>query len=324
MSSIEDIRSELQSLRSIRGVENVFLAQRDGYPITSAGVWLSQDEIFGVSAAASAIFAVARRLHEKLSYALVEGDRAKFLVFAFPGDSRYFLSLTTRNNTNLGAIFQFINFSTENIRPHLAGEELLPPLRSFNSFDEESILESFDSTSWTPSSSKQKIDHHSFVLSESLIARFQALLEDFVGLLSGVRSTFVSLNGGYPIATAGQVNNKIGTLCAFTFSLFDTCRKVAWLTKRMRIDKVTLDYGTEHQFIYNAGHGLFSTVLLKDVVRLGYLRLLIPSFTSRIREELDIAARTARNPKSTQPLSRFLDGFLSRFISQSTVELTSK
>ena len=79
---------------------------------------------------------------------------------------------------------------------------------------------------------------------------------------------------------------------------------------------VTIDIGEKHHFIYKAGSGLFSTTLQKGNCRLGYLRLLIPTFTSRIEETLQEAVLAFSQPQNQQPLNRFLEGFLSSFQSQ--------
>jgi predicted regulator of Ras-like GTPase activity (Roadblock/LC7/MglB family) len=143
MDAVCKIQSELEHLRSIRGVKNCFLAQRDGYPITSAGLWLSADEIFGISAAASAINAVARRLYSTLNYILVEGDQAKFLVVAIPESDEFFLSLTTRTQANLGVILQSLNHCTQKIYSHLLNAGSLPPLRNYSQGQEATIMDRF-------------------------------------------------------------------------------------------------------------------------------------------------------------------------------------
>jgi predicted regulator of Ras-like GTPase activity (Roadblock/LC7/MglB family) len=316
MNRISLIKSQLQSLRGINGVENIFLAQRDGYPVTSAGVWLRPDEIFGVSAASSAIFSVVNRLHEKFNYTLIEGERAKFLIIAFPGNPHYFLSLTAQTNVNLGVVLQFTQSCSKNIYSLLQETDILPPLRSYNADQSKSIIDSFDSTGTSRPVAVPSIGHQSFILTEVLMKQLQGVLDDFVGTLHGVDCTFVSLNGGYPISTAGNLDAKISIKSAFTFALFDTCRKVAWLTKRMHINQVTIDLGTEHHFIYSAGSGIFSTILQKNHIRLGYLRLLIPNFITRIKETLNQATYPTIQPKTQLPLNRFLDSFFTPFSPQ--------
>ena len=310
------IQSELEALRSISGVDNSFLSQRDGYPITSAGLWLSPDEIFGISAAASAINAVARRLHRSLKYVLVEGDQSKFLVVAFPNNDDYFLSLTTRTNANLGVILQSLQKSTAKIRPHLLSAGELPPLRSYSNMQEASIMDRFQAQEKPIHSPSPSIGSSSLVLTESLVIKLRALLTDFTNLMDGAQPTFISLNGGYPIAQDNHLNPTTSGVSAFTFALYDTCRKVAWITKRTAIHQVTIDLDSQHHFIYNTGTGIFSTTLQKGNCRLGYLRLLIPTFTSRIEETLQEASQIKEKPPIMQPMNRFLNGFLSSFQTQ--------
>lgn len=293
-------------------MENAFLSQKDGHPITSVGVWLSQDEVFGLSAAASAIYAVARRLHESHSYILVEGERAKFLIAALKANPNFFLALTTRPKVNLGSLFQFVAQCTENITHLLKEEDNTPPLRSYNSRQAESVASGFNTTALSSMpSTTSLVSNQSIVLTEAKVAELNELLADFHNLVSGANNTFISLTGGYPVALAGQSAANHGTLCAYTFSLFDTCKKIAWLTKRMGIDQVTIDYGNNHHFIYNAGQGIFSTTLDKNQVRLGFLRLMIPTFTVRIREALQQAAQTPDTPELRPTIDQFIESLSS-------------
>lgn len=317
MNTEVEIQSHLDRLRDIHGVENIFLAQRDGYPITSSGVWFSSDEIFGISAAASAIYAVARRLYKSLNYALVEGEQAKFLIAAFPENNHFFLSLTTRTNANLGSILHSLHQCTKRIYPHLLEAESLPPLRSYSTGQEASILERFNAQDKPLHSPSPQIKHQSLVLTDSMVVKLRALLTDFMNLLDGAHPTFVSLAGGYPIAPVNQLDPITSSISAFTFALFDTCKKVAWITKRTHIHQVLIDIGDRYHFIYNTGSGLFSTTLQKDNFRLGYLRLLIPTFTSRIEETLIEASQTFTRPTTQLSTNGFLDGFLSTFQSGS-------
>ena len=310
------IQSELEHLRSIQGVDNSFIAQRDGFPISSAGLWLSPDEIFGISAAASAIYAVARRLYHSIKYVLVEGDQSKFLVVAIPENQDYFLSLTTRTQANLGVILQSLHECTQQIHPHLLNVGSLPPLRSYSNQEETSIMDRFQAQDKPIHSPSPSVRPLALVLTESMVVKLRALLADFTNLLDGAHPTFISLNGGYPIAPENQLNTATSSLSAFTFALYDTCRKVAWITKRTTINQVTIDIGKHHHFIYNTGTGIFSTSLQKGNCRLGYLRLLIPTFTSRIEETLQQASQAAENPQIGQPMNRFLNDFLSSFQTQ--------
>jgi predicted regulator of Ras-like GTPase activity (Roadblock/LC7/MglB family) len=313
MDAVFKIQSELEHLRSIRGVENCFLAQRDGYPITSAGLWLSAEEIFAISAAASAINAVARRLYSTLNYILVEGDQAKFLVIAIPESDEFFLSLTTQTPANLGVILQSLNHCTQRIYPHLLNAGSLPPLHNYSQGHKTSILDRFQAQQKTIHTQSPSLRSLSLVLTKSMMVKLRALIADFTNLMDGAHPTFISLNGGYPIAPENQLGHSTNSLCAFTYALYDTCRKVAWITKRTDINQVTIDLDSQHHFIYNTGTGIFSTTLQKDSRRLGYLRLLIPTYTTRIEETLNEASQAFEKPQIEQPMNRFLNGFFSTF-----------
>ncbi|TRO56152.1 hypothetical protein E2P64_06235 [Candidatus Bathyarchaeota archaeon] len=316
MDAVCKIQTELEQLRNIRGVENCFLAQRDGYPITSAGLWLSEDEIFGIAAAASAINAVARRLYSTLNYILVEGDQAKFLVVAIPENDAFFLSLTTRTQANLGVILQSLNHCIQRIYPHLLNAGSLLPLRSYSKVKETSIMARFQAQEQPIHAQSPSLRSLSLVLTKPMMVKLRALMTDFTNLMDGAHPTFISLNGGYPIAPENQLEFSTSSLSAFTYALYDTCEKVAWITKRTSINQVTIDIGSQHHFIYNTGTGIFSTTLQKGNCRLGYLRLLIPTYTTRIEETLNEASQTFEKPKIQQPMNRFLNGFFSTFKQQ--------
>ena len=77
----DEIKKNLEIIKSTKGVENIVLTQRDGNPIQFSGVWLSKDEIFNVSAATAAIYNCGIALHQNdLKYILIEGKQAKILL----------------------------------------------------------------------------------------------------------------------------------------------------------------------------------------------------------------------------------------------------
>src|SRR4030043_1724510 len=151
MSLTEQIRSTLEQIKMVKGVENAVLTQKDGNPIQSAGVWLSKDEIFGVCAAASAIYNVGVHLHtSELKYILIEGKKSKILIaplkdsdpnssidriLQLQGRSKavddFFIAISTQPQINLGGIFLQTRDSLKKMRRVLAtsGESFLPPLR---------------------------------------------------------------------------------------------------------------------------------------------------------------------------------------------------
>ena len=81
MSLADQVKVYLERIKSVKGVENVVLTQRDGNPIQSAGIWLSKEEIFNISSATSAIYNLGLHLHSKnLKYILIEGNSAKIFI----------------------------------------------------------------------------------------------------------------------------------------------------------------------------------------------------------------------------------------------------
>jgi len=71
-----NIKSYLEKFKEIYGVETVILTQKDGFPISIVGVWLSEEEVFGVCSSSSAIYAAAQQLSGgQLNYLFIEGTR---------------------------------------------------------------------------------------------------------------------------------------------------------------------------------------------------------------------------------------------------------
>ena len=162
MELVEQVKTHLDSIKAINGVENVVLTQRDGNPIASAGVWLSRNEIFHVSAATSAIYNVGLSLHGVwLKYMVIEGPKAKILIaplhdgaYATQHNSgsgmewaEYFIALTTLSNVNLGSVFIKTQNTLNNINDLIlkSQQTFKPPLREFNEKQIEFIVNKFNS-----------------------------------------------------------------------------------------------------------------------------------------------------------------------------------
>ena len=156
-NALNIISNHLKQIKSIIGVENVVLTQRDGQPIESAGVWLSKNEIFGVCSIVSAIFNVAEQLHPKsLNYLLIDGERAKILIAPVHTNkdkiinnvqkAEYFLTITARLKVNLGAIMLSIKDTMKGIANAIeeSGKDFKPPLRSYDEAALKEILKSFN------------------------------------------------------------------------------------------------------------------------------------------------------------------------------------
>ena len=283
----------LQGIKSVPGVENSVLVQRDGYPISSSGVWLSENEIFGLSSSAAAILSVAQRLHEDLHYVLIEGERSKFLLATLPRAVNYFITVTTRSSSNLGALLLQLERTIKHLDEALWNEHFIPPLRTFEQNERAQICDSFNvregsRRTWSTGTLN-------LTITENAAQQITDIVTDFLQALPSAQTGEVCLEGGYLIPTQRYNEGVRIRNSTLTYTLFDTSRKVAQLVKRTTILQVLCDCGTNQHFIYKLQGGLFSTFIRKDSTRLGLLRLIIPNFIAEIESVLQ-KAPTAQRP----------------------------
>lgn len=298
---LDRFRIHLQRIKSVPGVENTVLVQRDGYPITSSGVWLSEKEIFGVCASAAAILSVAQRLHNDLSYVLIEGERSKFLLATLPQATGYFICVTTQSRINLGAILLQLEKVTAQLDEMLCNQDLIPPLRFFEDAEKQSIRQSFDVRG--NHQEHLSIGTISITITDNIATQINAIVEEFLAAIPSAQTGVVCLEGGYTIPTISIDESARIRKTTLAYTLFDTSKKVAQLVKRTRILRVLCDCNKTQHFIYRLAGGLFSTLILKDTTRLGLLRLLIPNFIAEIETVLQKA------PLGQRP-TLDVDGFL--------------
>ena len=284
---LDQFQIHLQNIKSVPGVENSVLVQRDGYPITSSGVWLSENEVFGLSSSAAAILSVAQRLHDDLSYVLIEGERSKFLLATLPRAVNYFITVTTQSHSNLGALLLQLERAIKYLDEALWNEHFVPPLRTFENSEKAQIINAFNvhegsRRAWIPSTVNLSI-------TEDIAQQITEIVTDFLQALPSAESGEVCLEGGYLIPTQRYNEGIRIRNSTLTYTLFDTSRKVAQLVKRTAILQVLIDCGNQQHFIYRLAGGLFSTLIRKESMRLGLLRLVIPNFICEIESVLQKA-----------------------------------
>ncbi|MFX1577561.1 MAG: roadblock/LC7 domain-containing protein [Promethearchaeota archaeon] len=300
-SMIDQFNLHLRNIKAVPGVENSVLVQRDGYPITSSGVWLSENEIFGLSSSSAAILSVAQRLHDDLSYILIEGERSKFLLATLPRSANYFITVTTQSQSNLGALLLQLEKAIRQLDETLWNEQFIPPLRSFETSQRNKIRNAFNvregtQRSWSTGTLNLSI-------TENAAHQITAIVSDFLQALPSAQTGEVCLEGGYLIPTQRYNEGMRLRNSTLTYTLFDTSRKVAQLVKRTELIQVLCDCGSTQHFIYRLAGGLFSTLIRKDDTRLGLLRLIIPNFIAEIESVLQKA------PAKEKP-TLDVDGFL--------------
>ncbi len=323
MSLTEQIKTTLEQIKMVKGVENAVLTQKDGNPIQSAGVWLSKDEIFAVCAAASAIYNVGVHLHtSELKYILIEGKKSKILIAPLkdsdpnsPADrilqmqgisnaiDDFFIAISTQPQINLGGIFLQTRESLKKIKRVLvtSGENFLPPLREFNEKAVQNITSAFNVKEEI--SEKNTLSRNSFCISKEIGDDIGNILKNFVKNVNNLRNSIVTVNGGFIISYIERDPNKLYNLeteAAMSFSLFNTSDRCAWLLKKMHVESILLECENYFQFINRIDDGIFSSKISKGQQKIGLLRLILPQYIELIKKNLSKARSL---PKSLQVLN---------------------
>lgn len=323
---IERIKQQLDAIKSLSGVENVVLTQRDGNPITSSGVWLSKNDIFNVSAATSAIYNVGLALHGQwLKYMVIEGSAAKIMIAPLHNGragleishisrdacAEYFVALTTLASVNLGGLFIKTQASMQSIMASLQGEgvSFKPPLRDFNEQQIKQIMEKFNAKDDSEddlliSQFVFGLDFPTFKKCEDILWGFQRSMPDLI--YSGI-----SLKGGFIITSiqpSQNFNLTPDVETAMSFSLFDTATRYAWLLKKTTISSILLDCQHYLHFIYGFNGGIFSSYIFKNETKMGLMRLMLPKYLSLIQKILDDghASGQALSPASCEVVNTLM------------------
>ena len=300
------IKSDLNKIKSITGVENVILTQRDGQPVESAGVWLSKNEIFGVCSIVSAIFNVAEQIHPSLlNYILIDGERAKILIAPintnnnstnnnnFNGfqKTEYFLTITARLKVNLGAIMISMKDTIASIAQIItdSGENFKPPLRSYDEAELKKILSSFNVKD--NEIIGQSIESNNININEDLSNKIRDCIFEFSKSVPGVKLASIALNGGYPFLNISLDTLNLQGEGALSYSLYDTGKRIINTLKRTSINNVLCDCKNYSHFIYGIKDGIFSTFISGSQKRLGLLRLLIPQYVNWLSEYMIEASK---------------------------------
>jgi len=308
-----EVKKNLNSIKATQGVENVVLTQRDGNPIQYSGIWLSQNEIFTVSAAASAIYNCGLHLHnDNLNYILIEGRKAKILITPLKGygtetlnkiidaqhlqgnDDEFFVAITTQPSLNLGGIFLKTRKALADIKKALilSGESFKPPLRQYSTDDIKDLMDVSDHKDENLNKSEDVTKFpDSINLSIENYIELENVLEEYSKNTLDLINSFISIKGGYILASLtknGQNDEKqLETESCLTYSLFSTANKCSWVLKKMPVISILMDCKDYCQFINHVGEGIFSTKILKGRQKLGLLRLIFPKFSSKIEKCLE-------------------------------------
>ncbi|MHA1835922.1 MAG: roadblock/LC7 domain-containing protein [Candidatus Odinarchaeia archaeon] len=291
----ELLKAYLQNIKNINGVENVVLTQRDGFPINSAGVWLSQKEIFNVSSAASAIYAVAEDItHQELKNILVEGSNAKIFLTPLPKTKEYFITLTTKNRANLGAIYVEAKNSVELLQKILidSGLDLKPPLRDYGEAEIKEILENFSLKEQEEQA--LSIDNFNFTINDSTILEINSFIKTIIKSVPEIDSVLIALNGGHLLSSFSKDDTEIDkSLAVMVYTLYDTANRVFWVLKKSFIERILCESDRYLLFVYGLKDAVLSiNVRKKTGIRIGLLRILFSSYVKGFNNIFNKIKRT--------------------------------
>ena len=279
----DELTETLQNIKTITGVENVVLIQKDGLPVASAGVWFSKEEVFAVASSTCAIFGVAKLIHGDFKYLLMESDTSKVFLASLPNDSDYFLTVTTAPRVNLAALFIEMKDNLSRLsyllRQHIDGR--LPPLRSYSTDETSRVLEGFavaEGRATTYGTSRSIIS-----LDRSQALSLRALLRQVHDSIPNIGSVFLSLSGGIRVSLEGFTNDR---LAAMSFALHDASERVVRTLRNSSLQTVMCETDTTRHFIYSVPNGVFSLWVDKDSQKLGLMRLLLKHYIEEIRRVL--------------------------------------
>ena len=318
MSLGEKVKIYLDKIREIKGVENSVLAQRDGNPIQSAGVWLSKEEIFNISSATSAIYNIGIHLHnQRLKYTLIEGNSAKILLAPLKNsmydpidrimikqgiknsNEEFFIAITALPNVNLGGIFLQTKESLKDIKRALvlSGESFKPPLRNYDASQINNLINSFNTKEG--SLNQTIVNINSFSFSKNTIDKINVLFKKISQKIIDLKRISLTTSGGFLISTftMDPVFSELDFEheAAMSYSLFSTSNRCAWLLKKMKISSILMECDSYFQFISEIGDGILSLSINKGRQKLGLLRLLLPQYIKSLKKIVK-EAKTIENP----------------------------
>ncbi|MBN2229889.1 MAG: roadblock/LC7 domain-containing protein [Candidatus Thorarchaeota archaeon] len=280
----DELTETLQTIKTITGVENVVLIQKDGLPVASAGVWFSKEEVFAVASSTCAIFGVAKLIHGDFKYLLMESETSKVFLASLPNGPDYFLTVTTAPRVNLAALFMEMKDGLSRLsyllKQHVDGR--LPPLRSYSSDETKRVLEGFavaEGRDTTYGISRSVIS-----LDRSQALSLRALLRQVHDCIPNIGSVFLSLSGGVRVSLEGFTNDR---LAAMSFALHDASERVVRTLRNSSLQTVLCETDTTRHFIYAVPNGVFSLWVDKDSQKLGLMRLLLKHYIDEIRRVLE-------------------------------------
>lgn len=282
---LNEIKFHLQKFKEIYGVETVILTQRDGFPISIVGVWLSEDEVFGVCSSSSAIYAAAQHLSKgKLNYLLIEGTRVNMMISPLQDLREFCFTIVTKPKVNLGAIFLRMRENFFHLRNMLLNlSDIKPPLRNFTEEEIRNILKAF---LIKPGEDVfAEIKHEMFELDDELFRKVRDSLRELLALIKDVESVSIVYEGGYLLLSMSRNDecSQTSSEDILAYSLIDTATRLMWIMKKTAVRQIVCDCNKFMYLIYDLGNCVLVVKVIKGKTKLGFLRLVINSCIDKIR-----------------------------------------
>lgn len=288
LSSILGILEDIKA--SVPCIDGIFLTQRDGNPIASTGVYLSQDEILSVSAGTAAIFNACIILHGRfLEHLVIDGARWKVLIQPLTRAKNYFLTITYRSLLNMGHLQRQLEPFAERIQERLdsSGYDFVPPLREYNKKKLDMMLAHFKSKA--SKSGDAVVQCFSYPMKEETPSRCNAILKNMNKVVQGFIYGSVAFRGGFLLTWSQRVekfNLAPHSEIAVSFSIWNVARSYLDYLKRTILQSIYMDCGEYVQFISAKENILMSLYLAKGRQVTGFLRMTLMHYLDLLLEQL--------------------------------------
>lgn len=287
MNTISTLKLELRAIceeiQETMGVENVVIVERNGYPLVSAGVWLSRDEIFEVSASAAAINASMHQYNCDMRYALFEGESYKVSLFNIPEMNEFFLIMTMSSKVNLGAAIIKATKRLGEIRNRL--KEILltatAPLIEYTKDELREIEKGFQ-VKYTSKSKNFDIYKSDLYLDESTIHALNKIVSNLKTSLGPVLENIaLTTLGGFVIIS--NSNESYGNI--LMSAVFDAAKKLLGTLRDVEMEQLMLVYPSNY-FIMQSINNIVLQLKVTKEIKLGLLRFIINATKKSIKEVL--------------------------------------
>jgi len=252
-----------------------------------------------------------------LKYILIEGDKAKILLFPLKNygsstlnkiiraqdlqgnDNDFFVAITAQNMINLGGIFLKTRNSLIEIKKSLilSGESFQPPLRHFSKKNIDEIIGG--SNVREDIKICENVQLFSLNIPPMIYIELDNILRDLGNQTLDLIKSYIAIEGGFIVSSYPKLKidqSKLDSEATMGYSLFKTADKCAWLLKKMHVKSILLECVDKFQFINKVDSNIFSIEIGKGRQKLGLLRLIIPRYCKKITNILEEARKYKIKP----------------------------